>query len=78
MPRACNVPAIDAYLALRYVPEPRTMFLGIFTLPAHFLLLKNDGSVKIERYWDVPIFQGEYPRFRPLDEAEAMLRTRCG
>ena len=28
---------------------------------AHFLLLKNDGSAKIERYWDVPIFQGEYP-----------------
>ena len=62
VPRACNVPAIDAYLALRYVPEPRTMFQGIFTLPAaHFLLLKNDGSVTIERYWDVPIFQGEYP-----------------
>ena len=44
VPRACNIPAIDAYLALRYVPEPRTMFEGIFTLPAaHSLLLKKDG-----------------------------------
>ncbi len=44
VPRACNIPAIDAYLALRYVPEPRTMFEGIFTLPAaHTLLLKSDG-----------------------------------
>jgi asparagine synthase (glutamine-hydrolysing) len=77
VPRACNVPAIDAYLALRYVPEPRTMFQDIFTLPAaHFLLLKNDGSVTIERYWDVPIFQGEYPSDSVLlDEAEAMLRN---
>jgi asparagine synthase (glutamine-hydrolysing) len=77
VPRACNIPAIDAYLALRYVPEPRTMFQGIFTLPAaHFLLLKADGSVTIERYWDVPIFQGDYPADATLlDETEAMLRN---
>jgi asparagine synthase (glutamine-hydrolysing) len=77
VPRACNVAAIDAYLALRYVPEPRTMFEGVFTLPAaHFLLLKNDGSVTIQRYWDVPIFRGEYPSASVLlDEAEAMLRN---
>ena len=77
VPRACNVPAIDAYLALRYVPEPRTMFQDIFTLPAaHFLLLNDDGSVMIQRYWDVPIFQGEYPADSVLlDEAEAMLRN---
>jgi asparagine synthase (glutamine-hydrolysing) len=76
-PRACNIPAIDAYLALRYVPEPRTMFAGIFTLPAaHTLLLKDDGSVTIERYWDVPIFQGNYPSDSELfDETEAMLRN---
>jgi asparagine synthase (glutamine-hydrolysing) len=77
VPRACNVPAIDAYLALRYVPEPRTMFQDIFTLPAaHFLLLNVDGSAMIQRYWDVPIFQGEYPADSVLlDEAEAMLRN---
>ncbi|HET9523969.1 MAG TPA: asparagine synthase (glutamine-hydrolyzing) [Terrimicrobiaceae bacterium] len=77
VPRACNVAAIDAYLALRYVPEPRTMFEGIFTLPAaHSLLLRKDGSLMIERYWDVPIFQGKYrPESELLDETEAMLRN---
>jgi asparagine synthase (glutamine-hydrolysing) len=77
VPRACNVPAIDAYLALRYVPEPRTMFEGIFTLPAaHSLLLRKDDSMMIERYWDVPIFQGEYlSESELLDETEAMLRN---
>ena len=77
VPRACNVPAIDAYLALRYVPEPRTMFEGIFTLPAaHSLLLNKDGRVTIERYWDVPIFQGKYSsESELLDDTEAMLRN---
>jgi asparagine synthase (glutamine-hydrolysing) len=75
--RACHLPAIDAYLALRYVPEPRTMFEGIFTLPAaHFLVLKSDGSMRIERYWEVPIFLGRYPSDSELlDETEAMLRN---
>ena len=77
VPRACNVPAIDAYLALRYVPEPRTMFEGIFTLrAAHSLLLNKDGRVTIERYWDVPIFQGKYSsESELLDGTEAMLRN---
>ena len=77
VPRACNVAAIDAYLALRYVPEPRTMFEGIFTLPAaHSLFLKRDGTFTIERYWDVPIFEGDYPpESELLDETEAMLRN---
>ncbi|HEY5707640.1 MAG TPA: asparagine synthase (glutamine-hydrolyzing) [Terrimicrobiaceae bacterium] len=77
VPRACNVPAIDAFLALRYVPEPRTMFEGIFTLPAaHSLLLGKDGRFVVERYWDVPIFQGTYlTESELLDETEAMLRN---
>lgn len=62
VPRSCNHAAIDAYLALRYVPEPRTMFEGIFTLPAaHTMRLSATGEISIERYWDVPIFQGPYP-----------------
>jgi asparagine synthase (glutamine-hydrolysing) len=77
VPRACNVAAIDAYLALRYVPEPCTMFEGIFTLPAaHSMFLGKDGTIAIERYWDVPIFQGAYrPESELVDEAEAMLRN---
>jgi asparagine synthase (glutamine-hydrolysing) len=76
VPRACNVPAIDAYLALRYVPEPRTMFEAIFTLPAaHSMLLRRDGSLAIERYWQVQLFQGGYlPEPELLDETETMLR----
>jgi len=76
VPRACNLSALDAYLALRYVPEPRTMFEGIVTLPAaHSLALTASGEVKIERYWDVPLFAGAYlPDGELITQTEALLR----
>lgn len=60
VPRAVNLGAIDAYLGLRYVPEPQTMFADIHTLPAaHTLTLTPDGSVKVRRYWDVQLGGGD-------------------
>jgi len=59
--RRCNLPAVDAFLALRYVPEPQTMFAGVRTLPAaHYLRRSRDGQIAIERYWDVPLWEGDY------------------
>ena len=56
VPRACNLQAIDAFLGLRYVPEPQTMFDGVFTLPAaHYMRLSREGEAHIYRYWDVPL-----------------------
>lgn len=55
VPRAVNTSAIDAYLTLRYVPEPSTMFKDIFTLPAaHYLTLSNN-QLTIQRYWDIKL-----------------------
>jgi len=74
VPRACNLPAIDPYLALRYVPEPQTMFEGIFTLPAaHCARLSPRGDFSVRRYWDVDLGR---PR-RSADwegETEVLLR----
>jgi asparagine synthase (glutamine-hydrolysing) len=76
VPRACNRAAIDAYLALRYVPEPRTMFEGIFTLPAaHSLHITAAGEITIERYWDISLFTGPYLSDEELiGQTESMLR----
>ena len=53
--RRANLRAIDSYLALRYVPQPETLFGGIEVLPAgHLLHLLEDGEVRVRRYWDVP------------------------
>src|SRR5438876_1681379 len=45
--------ALDLYLALRYVPGPRTMFKNIFKLqPGHWMTVDEKG-IKIRKYWDV-------------------------
>jgi asparagine synthase (glutamine-hydrolysing) len=56
-----NVPAIDAYLCLRNVPEPATMFEGISKLRAgHYLRHGAGGTFTIKRYWDIPLSDGTY------------------
>ena len=41
------------YLTFLTTPAPRTLFRDIQKLPAgHFLLMKRDGTLHIERYWD--------------------------
>jgi asparagine synthase (glutamine-hydrolysing) len=58
--RRCNVPALDSYLALRYVPQPETLFDGISVLPAaHYLRLKN-GQATMHRYWQLGLSAGGY------------------
>src|SRR6516225_2381242 len=61
VPREVDREALDMYLALRYVPGPRTAFKNIFKLqPGHWLTVKH-GRVNIGKYWDL-----EYPL--PLGE----------
>ncbi len=43
------------YLAYKYVPAPRTIFRGINKLPAGHWLLIEEGRVRIERFWEMPL-----------------------
>jgi asparagine synthase (glutamine-hydrolysing) len=53
VPREVDRQALDLYLALRYVPGPRTMFKNIFKLqPGHRLTVDRNG-VRIAKYWDL-------------------------
>ncbi|MEZ0390402.1 MAG: asparagine synthase (glutamine-hydrolyzing), partial [Verrucomicrobium sp.] len=72
-----NLEAIDPYLTLRNVPEPQTMFKGIFKLPvAHYLRYKlSDNSLSLHRYWEVPLldartatYKSEAEYFEALEE----------
>jgi asparagine synthase (glutamine-hydrolysing) len=45
--------ALSAYLALRYVPAPLTMWRGIKKLPPASVLTWQRGFVSIHRYWDL-------------------------
>ena len=68
VPARPRIESIDAYLCLRNVPEPATMFEGIHMLPAaHWMQLRKDGTLSIHRYWEVPLGDGH-----PVGEAEAL------
>ena len=70
-----NLEAIDPYLTLRNVPEPMTMFQGIYTLPvAHYLRYKlQDRSLSIHRYWQVPLLDARTATYKSDSEyLEAM------
>ncbi len=46
--------ALDWFLATRYIPSPRTIYLGARKLPpAHRLTIGDGEPLRIERYWDV-------------------------
>jgi asparagine synthase (glutamine-hydrolysing) len=45
---------LPSFLALGYVPAPRSMFRGIRKLPPATLLVAEDGRITERRYWRVP------------------------
>jgi len=63
LPRTADLAAIDAYLALQYVPAPQTAFAAVRKLPAaHYLEVARlpDGrlaSAEPVRYWQLPMPQ---------------------
>jgi asparagine synthase (glutamine-hydrolysing) len=68
-----HVPGIDAemdleslhqYLTFLWVPDPKTMFRGIYKLPAGHCATFRDGELKIRQYWDLhfPPADASYPR----------------
>src|SRR5206468_4678103 len=49
--RDVDFEAIDAYLALQYVPADATGFAGIRRLPPGHVLVAEGESERVERYW---------------------------
>jgi asparagine synthase (glutamine-hydrolysing) len=70
VPREWSAESVDAYLALQYVPSPRTIFTSIWKLPAAHLLVAENGRVRTRRYWDL-VFTGDGD---PSREAEYLDR----
>jgi asparagine synthase (glutamine-hydrolysing) len=73
IPRAVDHVALDQYLALGYVPAPRTALQGIHKLePAHTLVWR-DGQATVERYWQL-----DYSRKLDVSVEEIGERIRAG
>lgn len=54
--------ALHQYLTFLWVPDPRTMFRGIFKLPAGHCATFCDGRLELTKYWDLtfPPANAEY------------------
>jgi asparagine synthase (glutamine-hydrolysing) len=59
-----DLESLDQYLQFLWVPEPKTMFRGIYKLPAGHSATFQDGALKIRQYWDLrfPPADASYPR----------------
>lgn len=62
--------ALRQYMALEYVPAPRSIFAGINKLaPASYLLVEN-GQIKTKTYWQIPRTENQ------MGEQEALTRLK--
>jgi len=68
--------ALAAYLALRYVPAPLTMFRGVKKLPPASILTWQAGRISISRYWDLASVATRDDAPPTEAEATAELRDR--
>lgn len=66
--------AVDLFLSLQYIPSPHTIYEGVHKLPpAHSLIFEN-GTLTLERYWDLPL--GQPPISTDPVEAEELIRLK--
>ncbi|KWX66515.1 hypothetical protein ASJ79_06110 [Mycobacterium sp. NAZ190054] len=71
--------ALQDYLALRYVPSPRTLFRSVRQLPAgHKMVLSGEG-VEIQRWWRLRYDAKPATTLtEAAEEAETLMRTAVG
>jgi asparagine synthase (glutamine-hydrolysing) len=71
--RRVNSLALHHYLTLQYVPDPLTIFEGMFRLPAaHKLVVERGGEPQVSRWWQL-----EFEPKQQIDEREAVEQARA-
>jgi asparagine synthase (glutamine-hydrolysing) len=71
-----NMDALDKYLTFLWVPDPLTMFEGIYKLPAAHYAVWQRGEFKIEPYWDLTFPPAEHRFDRTEDDLADEIRQR--
>lgn len=66
--------ALDLYLSLQYIPSPRTIYKHVRKLPPAHRLIWEKGSIRVDRYWDLPV--GQPPLVMDPEEARAEIRRK--
>jgi asparagine synthase (glutamine-hydrolysing) len=75
--RQLDPQAIEDFLALGYVPDPRSIYRGVRKLPpAHYVLVRRDEPPAEPRaYWDLRFLDGAVVRREEVEE-ELIVRLR--
>ena len=68
-----NRAVVPLYLTYGYVPSPATFFEDIYELPPGHTAIVEDGSVSVNRYWEIPRHQVVEPEH---SETEYFQRVR--
>jgi asparagine synthase (glutamine-hydrolysing) len=77
LPTKLNPQAVEDYFALGYIPEPKTIYQGVYKLnPGHTLTVKQGQSeLRPNEYWDIPFTPVPYSSEQELEE-ELIQRLR--
>ena len=76
IPKELDYEALYLYLAFNFIPAPYTIFKGIRKLkPGHSIILEN-GSMKTEKYWDVPQISDDGVFTQNLSEQNEIVKNR--
>jgi asparagine synthase (glutamine-hydrolysing) len=54
VPRELDAEALAQYLAVEYVPAPRSIHRHIFKLPAAHVAVLDERGFRLRRYWELP------------------------
>src|SRR5262249_40774359 len=71
-----DLQALDQYLTFLWVPDPKTLFEGIFKLPAGHFAIFRDGELTITQYWDLSFPQANYGFRRSEADLAEEIRQR--
>ena len=75
-----DLPALDLYLALQYIPDPWTPFTGVLRLPPAHRLVWQRGELALTHYWDLN-YEPKWtaPESALIEELRTLLResVRC-
>ncbi len=70
-PRELDPEAIEDYLTLGYIPDPKCIYKNVYKLQAgHYLHIKKSDktTVKQTQYWDLPWNEASYPNEETSNE----------
>ena len=70
LPTKMNPQAVEDYFALGYIPDPKTIYQGVYKLdPGHTLTVKQgQGELRSNEYWDIPFTPVSYSSDQELEE----------